>query len=47
MNHKETKLNSPSGDKNILLTVLGSVALAFLAIGVALALVDGVDDLPV
>ena len=40
-------MNSPSGDKNILLTVLGSVALAFLAIGVALALVDGVDDLPV
>jgi hypothetical protein len=45
--HMEKSLNAPSADKSILLTVLGSVALAFLAIGVALALIDGGDDLPV
>ena len=43
----ENILNSLSADKNIILRVLGSVALAFLAIGVALALISGEDDLPV
>jgi hypothetical protein len=43
----ENILNSLSADKNTLLRVLGSAALAVLAIGVALALIDGEDDLPV
>jgi hypothetical protein len=46
-NKGRNSLNSPSSGKSVLLTVLGSVALAFLAIGVALAMIDGEDDMPV